>query len=188
MHKPEKNEHHELTPADRELEAALGSLTPAGTGIDRDGLMFDLGRSSGGRQLRIWQGASGLMMAVLAMLIAFPLLNPPTGTESGQNNMVKDNAPKIDPPNATDQKDQEQTPVKHIQDHQIALTNNHPLPALLTLKQREGSYLAMRQIALSRGVDALPLPEQSANRLNSDTLNMRWRKGPGITKPLNQRF
>lgn len=56
-----------LTPAQRELEAALGALRPAGPAIDRDRLMFRAGRASARRPARIWQVASVVLAAGLAV-------------------------------------------------------------------------------------------------------------------------
>ena len=59
MHKEEG-----LTPAERELESALGRLKPAANTLNRDELMFNAGRAVAGRA-RPWQIFSGVLMALL---------------------------------------------------------------------------------------------------------------------------
>ena len=59
MHKEE-----DLTPAERELESALGRLKPAASTLDRDELMFNAGRLAAGRA-RPWQIFSVVLMALL---------------------------------------------------------------------------------------------------------------------------
>ena len=53
-----------LTPAEHELEAALGGLTPAAHQIDRDALMFHLGRESAAGARRRWQVTAAAMVVV----------------------------------------------------------------------------------------------------------------------------
>ena len=59
MHKEE-----DLTPAERELESALGRLKPAGNTLSRDALMFSAGRAAAGRN-KPWQMLSGVLMVLL---------------------------------------------------------------------------------------------------------------------------
>lgn len=172
MHDPRKNEEPRLTPADRELEAALCSLTPTGTGIDRDGLMFDMGRASGHassrRQVWAWQGTSGLLMSVLVTFIIFPLIGPPSGTgpgsDSGSGGMVKQS---------------ERPRIRAQDDSRMTIDLPHA-----------DSYLAMRQIALTQGIDALPEPKSASKQINDpgdseDPLDNR----PGIGRDrFRQRF
>jgi hypothetical protein len=60
----------QLTPAEKELAAALGGLTPASPAIDRDRMMYQAGRASARRGARIWQGASALLGACLIVAVA----------------------------------------------------------------------------------------------------------------------
>jgi hypothetical protein len=57
---------HALTPAERELEAALRAFAPADTGADACALAFRMGESAGRSAARRWQGIAG-GMAVLAL-------------------------------------------------------------------------------------------------------------------------
>lgn len=59
-------EHEKLTSADRELEAALGSLAPSKLQIDPVVAAFLAGRRAGRRQLRIWQSVAAMLLVVSA--------------------------------------------------------------------------------------------------------------------------
>jgi len=59
-----------LTPFEGQLEAALGSLKPTAASVDRDALMFAAGRASTRRLRCLWQGASVLLVVLLAVSIA----------------------------------------------------------------------------------------------------------------------
>ena len=48
-----------LSPEERELEAALASLTPADACQQRDRLMFEAGRRSIRHRLWLWRSATG---------------------------------------------------------------------------------------------------------------------------------
>ena len=58
-----------LTPAEKELEAALGGLQPTRAIVDRDHVMFMAGRGSIRRQRRVWQGVSTCLALMLAVSI-----------------------------------------------------------------------------------------------------------------------
>ena len=79
MHKEEG-----LTPAEQELESALGRLTPAANTLSRDGLMFNAGRAAAGKN-RPWQMLSGLLMVLLLCSVLIrsnvpePLESSPAG-------------------------------------------------------------------------------------------------------------
>ncbi len=58
-----------LTPAERELEAALGGLKPARASLNRDRVMFLAGRNSVRGQRRAWQGAAACLAVALVVSI-----------------------------------------------------------------------------------------------------------------------
>ena len=58
------------------LETALASLTPAAT-VNRDRLMYEAGRSAGGRAVRLWRGATAAGTATAAGLLAVTFARPP---------------------------------------------------------------------------------------------------------------
>ena len=53
-----------LTPAERELESALGQLKPIANTLKRDVLMFNAGRATAGKK-RPWQIFSGMLTVLL---------------------------------------------------------------------------------------------------------------------------
>lgn len=63
-----------------DVERALLAARPARTGIDRDQLMFEAGRAAerghrgwmGHGKIRLWQGLCGVLMAVVAGMMALP--------------------------------------------------------------------------------------------------------------------
>lgn len=59
-----------LTPAQRELENALGQLHPVTTG-NRDVLLFRAGVTAARRQRRTWQGVSGILVLMLAFALLY---------------------------------------------------------------------------------------------------------------------
>ncbi|HUT57924.1 MAG TPA: hypothetical protein VNA25_08750 [Phycisphaerae bacterium] len=118
----------ELTPADRELESALGGLRPAGAGIDRGELMFRLGRASARRRSVWWQGLAGALAAALvASLIARP-------------------APR------------EVERIVHVPIVQPAEPGQTHSPVLVATASAmpEDAYLNVRRRVLEMGLDALP--------------------------------
>lgn len=119
----------ELTPADRELESALGGLRPVGAGMDRGELMFRLGQASVRRRGRIWQG----LAAVLAACLALSLIVRPAPREVERIVHV----PIVQP----DEPGEMHSPVL------IARTAS-ALP--------KDAYLKVRRRVLDRGLDALP--------------------------------
>jgi len=53
-----------LSPAEKELESALGQLKPTTNTLSRDVLMFNAGRATAGKK-RSWQVLSGMLAVVL---------------------------------------------------------------------------------------------------------------------------
>src|SRR5829696_6586767 len=60
-----------LTPAERELERALGALHPAPPALPRERLLFDAGRAAGeaaaGRRLLAWRAAAAVLLVGLGL-------------------------------------------------------------------------------------------------------------------------
>lgn len=121
-----------LTPVERELEAALSGLKPAGAVANRDRVMFLAGRASMHRRNRLWQGVSAfLVVALAASLVARSKPDmPPTehGVVVATDNQVRS------PSAASDT----------IQDND---------PARVKAMR---NYMRLRRAVLDRGVDALP--------------------------------
>ena len=130
-------ERENLTSAESELAAALGTLRPAGVSLDRDRRMFLAGRAAGGRRNRAWQGLAVLRAAGRGVLLA--LRPPPREIERVVVRTVERAAPPAVTP-----------PPLHL--------------ALLTPNQLRGhaDYLKLRQEVLTKGLDALPAPRPAA--------------------------
>jgi hypothetical protein len=62
-----------LTPAERELERALGALHPAPPALPRERLLFDAGRAAGeaaaGRRLLAWRAAAAVLLVGLGLSV-----------------------------------------------------------------------------------------------------------------------
>src|SRR5688572_26113893 len=61
-----------LNPADRELEMALKSLTPAPTGIDAIAAAYSAGRRAAQHQLNLWRSAAAAMLLIGAGIWIIP--------------------------------------------------------------------------------------------------------------------
>ena len=136
------HEENELTPAQRELEEALAGLDPTSMSVNRDQMMFQLGRSTGVQLKRGWQIAAVLMLGALVLTnVVEPV--PPTNPEG----FVK----KIERPAK-----KPQVIVKENVDETPSVT-----PAVFTsfIKQNASnpnSYMRLRDTVLNDGVGALP--------------------------------
>lgn len=72
-----------LTPAEQELESALGQLKPIANTLKRDVLMFNVGRATAGTKLP-WQMLSGVLTVVLlCSVLVRPDLNGARSLSSG---------------------------------------------------------------------------------------------------------
>jgi hypothetical protein len=73
----------DLTPAEQELESALGQLKPIANTLNRDVLMFNAGRATAGKK-RPWQMFSGvLVVLLLCSVLVRPDLNEVRNLSSG---------------------------------------------------------------------------------------------------------
>jgi hypothetical protein len=127
-----------ITPAQRELETALGSLRPIATSMDRDLLMFRAGRASGRRHYRIWQGG----VAVLAVLLTVSLLHSPTVGPIERVQYVTD--------------EQQAAPA-----NMMTMTKAPTGPAR-TRSLMPGNYIRLRNRVLIGGLDELPEAQSSS--------------------------
>ena len=72
-----------LTPAEQELESALGQLKPIANTLNRDVLMFNAGRATAGKK-RPWQIFSGMLTVLLLCSVwVRPDLNGSQSLSSG---------------------------------------------------------------------------------------------------------
>jgi hypothetical protein len=121
-----------MTPLERELEMALGGLTPARTAIDRDRVMFRAGQASARRRRHLWQGVS----ATLAILLVVSVVaNRPASEVPAPSKTVA------------------QVPTPELP------TNVASVP--ITQVEREAAeafrrYMRTRRAVLEKGIEALP--------------------------------
>jgi hypothetical protein len=162
----------EVPPELLAIERHLAQLAPAPPQIDRDKLMFAAGRAAGesaalAARLRVsgvarwlWPAATATMAAaslLLGMMLVWRNDHPPLAAENSLASSARTNLPP----------------------HDIAIASvDSALPPTLNdhagswLAGGDGGYLALRQIALTRGVGAL----------NSDSLSSNGR-GTTVTEP-----
>lgn len=148
------------------VESVLSSLVPTRTRIDRDRILYAAGEQAGrslaeerarerSRSLRIWQGLT-LALAVATGSLGWRLANVPT--EPGRPlspDVAADEAPT--PPLVRDESP-DPAPVIEDDPEEVVVAISDPRPVERPRRPFAGSsnFLAMRHVALTRGVDALP--------------------------------
>jgi len=138
-----------LTPTERQLEAALGALAPAASGIDRDALMFRAGRASARRGMYGWRAGTLVLAAALTCSL---VTRPRPGAQPRVVERVvrvEVEKPAPSPPRA---------PVV-----------GQALPFGLRWAGN-ARYLKLRNEVLERGLSALPEPDPSAPAGPRETL------------------
>ncbi len=119
-----------LTPMEKELEAALGGLKPAGAALGRDQVMFGAGQASMHRRSHLWQGVCVCLVgALLISLVTRP--GPATGPERRAETVAYE-PPAPLPAFA---------PVEPIDRQEVEAFRR---------------YVRTRQAVLSRGIEAIP--------------------------------
>ena len=83
----------DMTPAEQELESALGQLKPVANTLNRDALMFNAGRAAVGKK-RPWQMLSGVLTVLLfCSVLTGPALDgsrrSPSPPEPGEFQMTQ---------------------------------------------------------------------------------------------------
>ncbi len=139
-----------------DLENALSSLSPAPSGIDRDGLMFQAGQSSARRRGRIWPlGAAALAGAAIVLGAALVARPAPTVTERVV--YVPIERPRTPP---------------YVSAARGAGTGGPEQAPVM-------DYFALRAKVLAEGLDALPEPQTSRRPREPESLEdlapgIRW--------------
>lgn len=123
------DQNNNLTPAEQELESALGSLKPAASHAGRDELMFNAGQAAARRHTHSWQLLSVILACVLTASV---IMRPEPKTQ------IIENTEYVYMPIPTTPT----TPVAH-------LTGNTPRP-------NPNSYITLRNKILTDGLEALP--------------------------------
>ncbi len=128
-----------LTPMEKELEAALGGLTPSAAAMGRDGVMFAAGQASMRRRHHLWRGFSG----VLAILLLASTIWRPAPAEPEQHVITI----------------AYETPVAIQTPPPIEPVGRHGAEAFRR-------YVRTRQAILNRGIEAIPVTPPSRNGLD----------------------
>lgn len=141
-----------LTPAEMELEAALGGLQPVAVAIERDRLMYRAGQSSARRRNLAWP----ILSVALALLLGVSLLHQPE--TQLQTVEVEKLVYKTNPASPT----------------QLALhvARQSIWPDSYQL-QAQANYVKLRDKVLTEGLDALPIREVSSPR-SAEERDQRW--------------
>ena len=145
-----------LTPGERELERALGSLRLAPAGIDSARALFDAGVAVGQRRARAWQGTTGVLAVVLAASV---LMNMPRlgGVDHERQLIVPNTIARVEE-RVTHHTPRPITTSAPVVSVSIATrgpgTNEYILPPLPMPGERPG-YLQLRDQLLQGGPEAL---------------------------------
>jgi hypothetical protein len=143
-------ERTELTPELKALEQQLAALTPAPPRIDRDRLMFEAGRAAGlaermgdrpepsSFRSKLWPAAAAMMTAA-CMLLSTMLIWQRESTRVATQPVLQPVAPVA----------------TQLQVVQPAVQSDFAWNAWQARQQLSTGYLGIRQVALTRGVNAI---------------------------------
>lgn len=124
-----------LTPAERELEAALGGLQPVAVAIERDRLMYRAGQSSARRRNLAWP----ILSISLVLMLSVSLLQRPEAqvqtVEVEKLVYIQEPAPSVA------SMEHVATPVRPADPYQL---------------QAQVRYVKLRDKVLTEGLDVLP--------------------------------
>ena len=132
-----------LTPAEMELEAALGGLQPVAVAIERDRLMFRAGQSSARRRNLAWP----ILSIALALMLGVSLLHQPEPQTQTVEVEKLVYITKTAPPTQS---------AIHF-----ATQASQPDPYQL---QAQANYVKLRAKVLTEGLDALPIRKTRSAR------------------------
>jgi hypothetical protein len=162
-----------LTPGLKAIEGRLARLVPAGTGIDRDQLMYEAGRAAalamrepspgpslqGRGNVWVWRGMSAFMTAASLMLGTMLVWQH----HSFEVALQQRNQPVIAPQMASDQQTVALPPLAAPD---ISTAN------WIALRQPATGYLGLRFTALTRGLDAIDSEGSEGNASGASQLQM----------------
>lgn len=148
------------------VEARLASLAPAPARLDRDRLMYAAGQAACGvpiqvagdraaTQLRGWKIATFSLAAsviILACIAASAYVTRPTGER-----LVVRISDRVRSPAATNLQSDQGSVADPEVPHDILAARTWPAAAIPVRVDDANSYLHQRNLALLRGIDALPL-------------------------------
>ncbi|MBN1846938.1 MAG: hypothetical protein JW810_14725 [Sedimentisphaerales bacterium] len=154
-----------LTPAQRELEAALGGLQPAAMQIERDRFLYQAGRASATRRNRAWP----VLTAALSVMLGLSLLH--RGEPEIQTVPVER--------------------IVYVQSPGHAPAAVFPAAGWTPaadpdLLQAQAYYVQLRDRVLTEGLDALPLRPERLDRPGQTDLPTAGQRGRQDYLPLRQ--
>jgi hypothetical protein len=124
-----------LTPAELELESALGGLRPAAVAVERDRLMYRAGQSSARRRNLAWP----ILSIALALMLGVSLLHQPEAQEQTVEVEKLVYIKEAEPPTQSVL--------------QAAIQGAQPDPYQL---EAQANYVKLRDKVLTEGLDVLP--------------------------------
>jgi len=130
-----------LTPAEMELEAALGGLQPVAVAIERDRLMYRAGQSSARRRNLAWP----ILSVALALMLGVSMLQQPEPQTQTVEVEKLVYVTKPAPPT--------QSAIY------VATQGGQPDPYQL---EAQANYVKLRDKVLTEGLDALPVRKASS--------------------------
>ncbi len=160
-----ENPSEHLTPELRAFEAALASLAPRPSALDRDRLMYEAGRASVGAMpvaptsRWAWPVAFSGMSAVAASLFLALWLRPPAVVERVVQRAVSE---EIGQPNPSDVDNQAIVPASIVQTSDESRERRPESPLHRPPASSEPSYFDLRDRVLAMGIDAWQPPSHVA--------------------------
>lgn len=137
------NNENGLTPAELELEAALGGLQPMAVTIERDRLMYRAGQSSARRRNLAWP----ILSIALALMLGVSLLHQPEAQEQTVEVEKLVYIKEAEPPTQSVL--------------QAAIQGAQPDPYQL---EAQANYVKLRDKVLTEGLDVLPVRKTRSAR------------------------
>jgi hypothetical protein len=148
-----------LTPAERELEGALGALSPARPSLCREHVLFEAGRAAGDaaarRRLFAWRAAAAVLLAALGLAVAM---------RSDSKVIKRDRIVYLPAPAAPDAPASVAGQTGDEQTEEWAATERHLLTSFHRplLPASDADYLTVRDAVLRWGVRVMPSPPAGA--------------------------
>jgi hypothetical protein len=148
-----------LTPAERELERALGALSPARPSLGRERILFEAGRAAGDaasrRRLFAWRAAAAVLLVGPGLAVA--IASNPRVIERDRIVYLPAPAAPETPASVAAETGDEQREVWATTDQYLLTSFHRPL-----LPASGADYLTVRDAVLRWGVRVLPSPPAGA--------------------------
>jgi hypothetical protein len=149
-----------LTPAERELERALGALSPARPALNRERVLFEAGRAvgdaAGRRRLFAWRTAAAVLLVGLGLALAMEA--EPRVIESDRIvYLPSPEVPEAPAPSVAQETDDGQAEEWAAREEHLLTSHRRPL-----VPASDADYLAIRDAVLRWGVRGMPSPPAGA--------------------------